>query len=146
MTERLYSTTFDKLALALANDYESIFVVDSHDDSYVEYTAEGAEKQLVLRSKGDDFFVDVEKNVKEQIFPEDQEIIINKFRKERVLDALENGKSFSVKYRLIVDGRPQYHLLKTIKGNDDNIIIGVQNEDFETAVKALYDIFVMTKL
>ena len=27
-----------------------------------------------------------------------------------------------------------------------NIIIGVQNEDFEAAVKAIYDIFVMTKL
>jgi aspartate kinase len=27
-----------------------------------------------------------------------------------------------------------------------NIIIGVENQDFETAVKAIYDIFVMTKL
>ena len=27
-----------------------------------------------------------------------------------------------------------------------NIIIGVQNEDFDTAVKAIYDIFVTTKL
>ena len=27
-----------------------------------------------------------------------------------------------------------------------NIIIGVANEDFETAIKAIYDIFVLTKL
>ena len=27
-----------------------------------------------------------------------------------------------------------------------NIIIGVKNEDFETAVKAIYDIFVLTHL
>ena len=27
-----------------------------------------------------------------------------------------------------------------------NIIIGVENQDFETAVKAIYDIFVTTKL
>ena len=27
-----------------------------------------------------------------------------------------------------------------------NIIIGVQNRDFETAVRAIYDIFVMTQL
>ena len=27
-----------------------------------------------------------------------------------------------------------------------NIIIGVENRDFETAVKAIYDIFVMTQI
>ena len=27
-----------------------------------------------------------------------------------------------------------------------NIIIGVTNDDFETAIKAIYDIFVLTKL
>ena len=27
-----------------------------------------------------------------------------------------------------------------------NIIIGVSNDDFETAIKAIYDIFVLTKL
>ena len=30
--------------------------------------------------------------------------------------------------------------------SEQNIIIGVSNEDFETAIKAIYDIFVVTKL
>jgi aspartate kinase len=27
-----------------------------------------------------------------------------------------------------------------------NIIIGVENEDFETAIRAIYDIFVLTQI
>ena len=38
--------------------------------------------------------------------------------------------------------------VKTIdQGSSElNIIIGVQNDDFEVAIKAIYDIFVVTKL
>ena len=36
--------SFSDLANALANDYESIYVIDSCDDSYVEYSSEGTDK------------------------------------------------------------------------------------------------------
>ena len=39
--------TFGELALALAGDYESIYVIDAEDDSYVEYLTQGDNKELL---------------------------------------------------------------------------------------------------
>ena len=132
MTDKLYNTSFDELALALANDYVSIYVIDMSDDSYVEYTASGANKELKVVSQGDNFYEDTVINCRKLVYSKDQERFLNTFKKEHLLDAVQNGRSFSLRYRLIVDGEPQYYFLKTIKGNDEKIIIGVQNIDEQT--------------
>ena len=124
--------TFASLALALANDYSSLYVIDSENDSYVEYATNGIEKELVLVSRGDNFFKDVPKNCRELVWADDQDYFLEKFRKETVMQALKDGKSFSLTYRLVIDGKPQYFYLKTIQGNDKNIVIGVQNVDEQT--------------
>ncbi|MEE5993331.1 MAG: GGDEF domain-containing protein [Oscillospiraceae bacterium] len=121
--------TFASLALALANDYSSLYVIDSKNDSYVEYVVNGTEKELVPVSSGDNFFKDVKKNCREQVWLDDQEYFLEKFQKETVHQALKDGKSFSLTYRLNIDGEPQYFFLKTIQGNDKDIVIGVQNID-----------------
>ena len=132
MTDKLYNTSFDELALALANDYVSIYVIDMSDDSYVEYTASGANKELKVVSQGDNFYEDTVINCRKMVYSKDQERFLNTFKKERLLDAVQNGRSFSLRYRLIVDGKPQYYFLKIIKGNDERIIVGVQNIDEQT--------------
>lgn len=121
--------TFDDIALALANDYESVYVIDSDDDSYVEYMPEGDNKELVVRSSGANFYEDVPVNARALVHKEDQEIFINTFKKDNVNEVLTNGGSFGLNYRLLIDGRPYYYFLKAIKGSDHNIIVGVQNVD-----------------
>ncbi len=121
--------TFEEIALALAKDYDSIFVIHSNDDSYVEYIVEGENKTLVQRNAGDDFYGAAVKNARIQVYPEDQEQFLAAFKKETVTEVLKNGRSFTVKYRLMVDGVPRFHYLKTIKGAEDKIIIGVRNID-----------------
>ena len=121
--------TFVNLALALANDYTSLFVIDSQNDSYVEYAVNGIDKELLPVSKGENFYQDVHKNCREQVWPEDQEYFLNTFRKENVQQALKDGKSFSLTYRLTIDGKPRYFYLKTIQGTDSTIVIGVQDID-----------------
>ena len=121
--------TFSEIALALANDYDSIFVIDSVDDSYVEYLAEGDNKELVKRASGTDFYKDVIRDAKKNVYPDDQEHFLDSFRKETVTEVLRNGKSFAINYRLLIDGKPYHYFLKTIKGSDDKVIIGVQNVD-----------------
>ncbi|MBR2523203.1 MAG: EAL domain-containing protein [Clostridiales bacterium] len=121
--------SFGEIALALANDYESIYVIDSENDSYVEYIAEGDNKELVVRSSGDDFYADVQVNCPAMVHPEDQADFLSVFKKENVTEVLGSGRSFSINYRLIIDGRPYYYFLKTIKGTGDKVFIGVQNVD-----------------
>ena len=50
--------TFAEIALALAGDYESIYVIDADDDSYIEYLAQGADNELIVRSSGENFYTD----------------------------------------------------------------------------------------
>ena len=121
--------TFVNLALALANDYNSLYVINTEDDSYVEYSPNGDEKQLVRVSEGADFFADVPKNTRELVWPEDQEAFLIAFKKENMLRALTDGSSFSHTYRLNIGGVPKYHFLKTIRADENTIIIGVQDID-----------------
>ena len=123
-SERL---TFASLALALANDYSSIYVIDPVDDSYVEYTADGDDKKLIPVSSGSNFFEDVPKNCRELVWKEDQEYFLAAFRKETFLQALQDGRSFSLTYRLKINGSPRYFFLKTIRANDKSVVIGVQD-------------------
>ena len=125
-------TSFSDLALALADDYETIYVIDSKDDSYVEYASEGAGKELVIRSSGSNFYNTVGGECRRVVWPEDQGAFLRAFRKERVEEALKNGNCFDLRYRLIVDNKPQYYYLKTIRNNDGDVIIGVRNADEQT--------------
>lgn len=121
--------TFSEIALALANDYDSIFIINSEDDSYVEYLAEGDNKELVRRASGKNFYEDVIHDAREQVHPDDQDRFIESFKKEIITEILRTGKSFSINYRLMIEGKPYHYFLKTIKGSDKNVIIGVQNVD-----------------
>jgi len=121
--------SFARIALALANDYSRLFVIDSDDDSYIEYTTVGADKELVQASAGENFFKAVPRDAREQVWPEDLEYFLNAFQKDTMIKALENGRSFSLTYRLNIEGNPHYFSLKAIRASDHNIIIGVQDVD-----------------
>ena len=121
--------TFASLALALANDYSSIYVIAADDDSYVEYAAGGSDQDLIVLSSGKNFYADVRRNCREQVWPEDQDYFLSTFQKENVEQALKGGKSFSLNYRLSIEGQPRFFFLKTIRGTDESIIIGVRDVD-----------------
>ena len=126
------TVTFARLALALANDYESVYYLNSEDDSYVEYSAVGADKDLDIVSRGYDFFADTVYNCRRLVYEDDQEMFLATFRKEALLSAVKDGRSFDLTYRLVINEEPQYYYLKTIRGTGpDNkfIIIGVRNID-----------------
>ena len=127
--EQCEPLSFASLALALAGDYKSLYVIDPEDDSYVEYAPSGTKKELISISSGDDFFQDVPKNCREQVFKDDQDYFMDAFRKDHVIKALRDGQSFTLTYRLIVEGQPRYFFLKTIRACDRRIIIGVQDVD-----------------
>ena len=123
--------SFASLALALANDYSRLFVINAENDSYIEYSPSGADKELIQVSSGKNFFEDVPRDCREQVYKDDQDYFINAFQKNKVTQALENGRSFSLTYRLMIDGQPRYYFLKSIRSDDSSIIIGVRDIDEE---------------
>lgn len=124
--------TFARLAVALANDYESVYYLNFETGRYVEYGAHGDNKKLEILSEGDDFFADTVENCKKLVYKDDQEMFLEAFGRESVHEALNKGGSFTLNYRLVIDGTPRHYNLKTIKGSgldDKYIIIGVRNID-----------------
>lgn len=124
--------TFSRIALSLANDYESVYYVDMNDDSYIEYFASGSDKKLKIASKGDDFFGDSIVNCKRLVYEEDQERFLSKINKACFNEAIQQNLPFTLGYRLVFDGKPFYYQLKTTRGtgkDDKYMIVGVKNVD-----------------
>ena len=124
--------TFSRLALALANDYESIYYVDIRNDHYVEYRAAGENKDLSVASSGDDFFLDVTYNVPRVVYEPDREQFLTFFKKKDILAHIEDDKAYTHSYRLIKDDGFLYYQLKVIRGtgaDKDFMIVGVRNVD-----------------
>ena len=127
--------SFSDIATALAGDYTSLYVINSDNDSYVEYTVKSDNKELIVNTSGEDFYSDVVNEVKLYVFPDDQDGFINLFDKEKLNEILLSGISFSHNYRIMENGKPIYHYLKIIRGNDHNILIGVKDVDEEVRRK-----------
>ena len=136
--------TFGELALALAGDYDSIFVIDAEDDSYVEYLTKGSDKELVIRASGMNFFEDVVRDVREQVYPDDQGYFLDSFKKETVLGILKTGKSFTMNYRLMINGEPVHYYLKTIRGFEKKVVIGVRNTEAQWQIENQKDMEIQT--
>ena len=123
--------SFTSLAVALASDYLSVYVINTVDDSYVEYNTDGTDKELVPVSEGENFYADTIKNCAIQVWPEDQKTFLRVFKKETVLEALKDGGSFTHTYRLNINGEPRYFFLKTIRAGEKYILVAVRDVDEE---------------
>ncbi|MBQ5331423.1 MAG: GGDEF domain-containing protein [Oscillospiraceae bacterium] len=123
--------TFEYLAAALAQDYISIYYIDMMDNSYVEYATIGGSSRIRILNTGADFFKDTIINSRILVHKDDRPDFIKKLRKKNIISALEESKSFSVDYRLLIDGKEQYFNLKTISSPNDRkyVVIGVRNVD-----------------
>ena len=131
MSRESEKLSFTSLAVALASDYLSVYVINTVDDSYVEYNTDGMDKELIPVSEGDNFYADTIKNCAIQVWPEDQKTFLRVFKKETVLEAVKDGGSFTHTYRLNINGEPRYFFLKTIRAGEEYILVAVRDIDEE---------------
>ena len=124
--------TFSRLALALTRDYLSVYYVCMEDNSYAEYAATGDGERLNTLSEGADFFADTVTNCRKMVHLEDQERFLSMINKDSFNRVIRTGESFTLDYRLMINGTPVYYQLKVtrISGTDDDfIVVGVRNID-----------------
>lgn len=125
--------TYELLAMALASDYESVYYIKMKDSSYIEFGPEKDSRQLRIISQGDDFFADTIVNCHRLVYKDDQERFLKTFSRENMLEALRRGETFTLDYRLVIDGVPRYYNLKTAACNCRSyVVIGVRNVDEQT--------------
>lgn len=125
------SVTYSNIARALSLDYKYLYYVDLETDSFIEYHSDVNKTDLLVERRGEDFFNQSRIDAKEVIYTEDQEEFLDSFHKDKILEALDEDRSYTITYRMLSDNHPTYFNMKISRMEDDDkhIIVGVSNID-----------------
>ena len=135
------SMTYARIAQALSQDYFTIYYVDTETERFMEYSTRGADRRLTLERVGEGFFEDCKRSISERVVPEDRQRALEAFEKEKLLKAVEGGKTFSISYRLKLGETPIYANLKVLHLSEDekHIVIGISNVEAQMQQQAEYE-------
>ena len=125
------SITYGQIALALANQYESIYRVNFESGRYKEYRANDEYKELSIETEGDDFWGDCQKNLKRVVYKEDIPLVSEALKKETFLNELFSKGGLSFAYRLMIGDVPTYMNLTAVLSGEKHFIVAVSNIDFQ---------------
>jgi hypothetical protein len=119
------------IAKVLSEDFVYLYYVNLETEEFTEYRSDAALENLFLERHGEDFFAASSRDAKQQLSEEDQEAFIHSFTRENVEKALDEQGTFTITYRLLINGKPEYVNLKAVRMPNDRsrIIIGVNNID-----------------
>ena len=127
---------YDRLH-ALVGNFIVIYVVDPQTEEYHEFSAtEAYEKGFRQAKTGTGFFEKVRKEAHTYNHPKDLNFFLSAFTKENMLKEIEQNGSFTLGYRLLMDGAPLHVLMKAAL---------VQEKEGLRLIIGLYDIDVQVR-
>lgn len=123
--------TYALIARALSSDYRSLYYVDLNTEHFIEYSSEAMQGNLSVERHGENFFEASRNDALQYLHEADQEKFISSFTKEFVVHALDEHGTFTLTYRLLIDGEYRYVNMKAVRMSpeDHHIIIGVNDVD-----------------
>ncbi|MBQ7186264.1 MAG: EAL domain-containing protein [Ruminococcus sp.] len=128
----LSGISFSSIAQALSKDYFSIYYVDTESGRFIEYSSSREYQSLEIEKGGEDFFGLSRRNILRVVHPDDIGMILSAFTKENILSALRDSGSFTMTYRLMLGGVPNYVHLKAAGMEHEGkkyIVVGVSSID-----------------
>ena len=133
---------YSRITRALAADYFCIYYVDMETDRFIEYSAQENYRALGIEAGGDNFFERTRENISRVIWHGDQDRVRKAMKKETLLKELERTGTFTINYRLMLDGVPTYVSMKATRmedPSDNHIIIGVCSIDAQMKREQEYE-------
>ena len=129
--------SFADITRALSSDYINLYYVNLETDQFIEYTPDTGRENLAVERRGDDFFGASAKDAQLFIHREDRDYFIGAFTKENILRMMDEHGTFTLTYRLLMEGKPTYVSMKAVRMRSDksHIIVGVSNVDAQTRQK-----------
>ena len=113
----------DHIASVMSEDYEAIFYIEIDTGAFLEFSKSRTYSEMKVPVKGTDFFAETLEAIDVFVYPEDREYAKSFFNKETMLKNLEEKRSFSFKYRVLVKGQPRFFLFTAMKDDNDQYII-----------------------
>ena len=128
-----HGVTYNDIANSLSADYLNLYYVDLDTDEFVEYRPDSTPggENLTVERHDVNFFRNSCIDAAVHIYKDDVDRFIKSFNKENIVSSIEEYGSFTLTYRLLIDGTPTYVHMKAIPMTNDasHIIIGVANVD-----------------
>ncbi|MBO4904328.1 MAG: amino acid permease [Lachnospiraceae bacterium] len=121
---------------ALTGDFLCVYVIDPETDRYREFSATEGFNSLALPKEGMEFFTTSREQILRVIYPADLERFLSMFSKEGILSETEQGRMFTLSYRLMIDDKPHYVQLRAAMVEEKEgrrLIIGIN--DIESQVQ-----------
>lgn len=123
---------YDQITSSLAEQYDTLYYINIDDNTYSEISSTDEYKKLNVPATGNDFFAESRRSINKYVHPEDQEKALAIHYKDVMLDNLKNRNSFSIAYRLVVNGRIRHIRHTEIMARDrKHIIVCIENIDEE---------------
>lgn len=117
---------------ALSRDYLNIFLVDGDTDTVKILKMDGYVTTGLVNNPDIvyPYQATCEQYISERVYPDDQKMMREMMKMERVLRELAGKKEYVSSYKTLVDGEVHYYQFKYMKlGNTKHIITGFQNID-----------------
>ncbi|MBR1561420.1 MAG: EAL domain-containing protein [Clostridia bacterium] len=117
---------------ALSGNYIAIYVIDPDTDRYVEYSASTDYTGLGLAKQGEDFFTRARDESLRVLYKEDVDRFLALFTRERVMADIEQAGIYTLTYRLMLGGAPNYVSIRAVLVKEQDVtqlVIGVSNID-----------------
>ena len=121
---------------ALTGNFIVVYVVDPETGSYREFSATNEYEQSLEQAKeGKDFFNKVRKVAKEANHHDDLKLFLSAFTKENIMEEIAENGSFTLSYRLMMEGQPVYVQMRAAMVEEKEgprLIVGLNNVDIQT--------------
>lgn len=113
----------DHIASAMAEDYEAIFYIDIKSDEYLSFSKSKKYLTLDAVANGKDFFKEALQSIESCVYPDDWEYAKGFYNKEIMLKNLEGRRSFSFKYRVLIDNAARFFLFTVMRDSNSQYLI-----------------------
>ena len=123
---------YDQITASLAKQFDTLYFIDIETSTYTEISSTNEYKKLNVPATGNDFFSESRRSIRKYVHPEDQEKALSIHYKDVMLENLKKGNSFSLTWRLVVNGQVRHIRHTEIMARDGkHILVCIKNIDAE---------------
>ena len=121
--EKKEKEVHDHIASVMAEDYEAILYIDIESGEYLTFSKSQKYMTLNAVASGKDFFKEAQASIEDCIYPDDREYAKSFYNKETMLKNLEGRRSFSFKYRVLINKEPRFFLFTVMRESNSQYLI-----------------------
>lgn len=130
---------YSQIATSLATDYDVIYYVQIETGEFMEISSSAMYQTLNVPMQGRDFYQETRDNAAKYAHPDDRAFALSMYDKETMTKNLEDRRSYSYQYRIMVGDEARYfRFVVLLAGDDEHFVMCAKDiQDTITAETAL---------